>query len=318
LSVFENQMAHGRVGRGHMVEAVADFRGRALHLAVDDVGHGAAGDQPHHEFDAFAARFAHVVDVRRGGAAHRVGNHLVEPGVVPLAVDQAGARALELVAHATGAPDVHVEVVVIALHRLADGLPEHEAAPAGRHRVLHHIDRERNHRAGPGVLLRVQLAAHQRQRHGEAVVHVHLVDDGEVEVLLDDRLGDVRGQVRMADDGGHRARAPALVGRLKLRRGADGKGGNHLQAEGGGVVVVDQEHDVGLVVLHPLLGEFVALEDRLPVGFLGLAQVQGRADGGHVRGVDGCGDAGHGQAPFFWPAAPCGWCWGWASPSSPR
>ena len=29
--------------------------------------HGAAGDQPHHQFDAFAAGFAHVVDVRHGG-----------------------------------------------------------------------------------------------------------------------------------------------------------------------------------------------------------------------------------------------------------
>ena len=47
------------------------------------------------------------------------------------------------------------------------------------HRVLHDVDGERDHLARP----RLGCAAHQRQRHREAVVDVHLVDDGQVEVL---------------------------------------------------------------------------------------------------------------------------------------
>src|SRR5690606_41946839 len=39
-------------------------------------------------------------------------------------------------------------------------------------------------------------------------------------------------------------RSPALVGRLILGGGADRKGRDHFQAEGGRVVVEDQEHDV--------------------------------------------------------------------------
>src|SRR5664279_6189464 len=43
--VLQNQMAHGGVAGGHMIEAVP-HRGR---LAAIDIVHGAAGDQPHHE-----------------------------------------------------------------------------------------------------------------------------------------------------------------------------------------------------------------------------------------------------------------------------
>ena len=103
-------------------------------------------------------------------------------------------------------------------------------------------------------------------------------------------------------DRGHRARAPAFVGRRELGRRADGEGRDHLQAEGRGVVVVDEEDHVGPVLLHPLLGELVAPEHRLPVRLAGLAVVDRRADGRHVRGVDGGGDAGHGQAPALRPA----------------
>src|SRR5690606_37735518 len=64
MSVFlQDQVAHRGVARGHMVEAVRHL-GRG---AASRVGHRAARDQPHHEFDAFAARFAHVVDVRDRG-----------------------------------------------------------------------------------------------------------------------------------------------------------------------------------------------------------------------------------------------------------
>ena len=76
-----------------MVEAVRD-PGR---FAPGHIAHGAAGNEPHHEFDAFAAGFAYIVDVWQLGSRSGVSNQLIEPVLVPLAVDQAGARTLELV-----------------------------------------------------------------------------------------------------------------------------------------------------------------------------------------------------------------------------
>ena len=149
------------------------------------------------------------------------------------------------------------------------------------------------------------------------MVHVHFVDDGEVKVLLDDRMRNVRGQFRVSMHHGHGPGAPAFVSGLKLRGGANGKGGDEVQAEGRGMVVVDQENHIGRVVLEPLLGVFVTLEHRLPIRLSGFAQVQRGANGRHVRGVNGSGDVCHGQAFAFWPARPWGCRWAWASPSSP-
>lgn len=56
------------------------------------------------------------------------------------------------------------------------------------------------------------------------MVHVHLVDDGQVEVILDHALRDVGSQLGVADDLGHRARPPALVGGLELGGAADRSG----------------------------------------------------------------------------------------------
>src|SRR3989338_8169257 len=119
-----------------------------------------------------------LLRVLENQVAHGVVDELVEEGVVKLFVDEAGARALQLVAHATRAPDVHVQVFVIALHGLADGLAQVVAAAAPGHPVLHHVDGELGHRAGPGALHRVLFAKHQRQGHGQAVVHGHLVEIG--------------------------------------------------------------------------------------------------------------------------------------------
>src|SRR5215472_14230868 len=53
--VFENQMADGRAGGRHGIEAVD-----LAHVVVERPAH----DQPHHHLDAFRARLAHVVEVR--------------------------------------------------------------------------------------------------------------------------------------------------------------------------------------------------------------------------------------------------------------
>src|SRR5664279_2722009 len=147
--VLQDQVADGGVARRHMIEPMPDGR----LLATTDVAHGAARDQPHHEFDALAAGFADVIDMRHLGEPVRIVDQAIEEHLVELLVDQAGARTLQLVAHAAGAPDLHVERLFIGLDRLADRLAQHEAAaPRGR-RILHDVDRERDHRARPGLRL---------------------------------------------------------------------------------------------------------------------------------------------------------------------
>ena len=74
--------------------------------------HRATGNQPHHEFNAFAARFTHVVNVRNAGCRFRVVDQLVQKGVVKLLVNQPGSRPLQLVAHAAGAPNLHLQRLV--------------------------------------------------------------------------------------------------------------------------------------------------------------------------------------------------------------
>src|SRR5215831_20964896 len=144
-------------------------------------------------------------------------------------------------AHAPGAPDLDLERLVVALDGAADRLAEREATRPRGNRVLHDVDRKRNHRARPGV----GLAAHEAQRDRQTVVDIHLVDDGEVEVLLDDRLGDMSGELGMPDHLWHRPRAPSFVGRYVVRRRANGDGRDQIEAEGGGMVVEYQEDEVG-------------------------------------------------------------------------
>src|SRR5437879_3751035 len=125
------------------------------------------------------------------------------------------------------------------------------------------------------------------------MIDFHLVDDGEVEAVEDRRRRDVRGKPRMALHHRHRARAPTLVGRRKLRRGAKREGRDELDREGRGMVVVDRDHDVRLYLRDPLLGLLEAGEDALPVWVFGLSIVDRSADGRHMRRGESCDDLCH-------------------------
>src|SRR5690349_6230690 len=122
--VLQDEMADGGVARRHVVEAMPHRR----LLAAPEVAHRAARNQPHHQLDALGAGFAHVLKMRNFRQAVGIVDQPIQESLVPLLVDQAGARALQLMAHATGAPDLHVERLIIGLDRLADRLPQHEAA----------------------------------------------------------------------------------------------------------------------------------------------------------------------------------------------
>ena len=130
------------------------------------------------------------------------------------------------------------------------------------------------------------------------MVDIHLVHDGEIEVLLDDALGDVRGELGSPTYHGHRPRTPAFIRGCEFRGASDGKRRDDLEAERGGVIVVNQEDHVGRICGHPLPGEFEAREQRRPIRLLRLALVDGCADGRHVRAADAGGDARH-YTPSF-------------------
>src|ERR1035438_3454844 len=216
------------VGSRDVVEAVQ---------LLDVAAQSAAHDQPHDQLDALGTRFAHVLDVWHAREAVRVLDEPVEERGVELLVDEARAGPLQLVAHAAGAPDVDREVFAEARRGPADRLAQAVAAVTGRRRVLHHVHGERNDLHRPLV----GLAVDQGQRDGEAVVHVELVHQGEVELVEDERLRQVGSQIGTAADDRYRAGAVPFVGRRELVGAAEREGGDYLRCERGCVVVVDQE-----------------------------------------------------------------------------
>ena len=281
-------MPDRRVRRRHGVEAVD-----LVHLVVERPAH----DQPHHHLDAFGAGLAHVVEMRDARELLGVLAEVVEEALVPFAVDQTGARAADLVRQPAGAEDHDLDVLGIGLDRLADRLAQHVAAVPGRRRIHDHVDRQRNDLERP-FLLRVLLAAQEVERHRQAVIDLHLVDDGQVELVENDRLRDVSGERGVALDHRHRPRPPALVGGRELGGAAEREGRDEIDRECRRMVVVDHDRNIRLGFAHPRLRPLEAREHPLPVGFLGPVIVERRADGGNVRRAYTCDDRCHGSLPL--------------------
>ena len=255
IAVLQDQVADRGVDCRHVVEAVHDLGRRA----ACDVAHRAARDQPHHELDALAspprARTRCAASARRpsGSSISRSRKR-----VVPLAVDQAGARPLQLVAHAAGAPDLHVRAA-----RRSVSTARRIAWPSWKQRrpdgTGYCTTLTANGITGHGQACRAgrTSATAARCRPWSTSILLTMVRSKSSWITDCAMCAASSG---WPIDLGHRARAPAFVGGLELGGGADREGRDHLQAERGGVVVVDEEDDVGLVVLHPLLRELVALE----------------------------------------------------------
>ena len=102
------------------------------------------------------------------------------------------------------------------------------------------------------------------------MINLHLVDDGQVELIENNGLGDVGGERGMAFDDRHGTPPPALICWREFLGAAQRKRRNEVHRERGCVVVIDDDCDVGLCARHPFLGLFKAREDPFPVGFLGL------------------------------------------------
>ena len=76
------------------------------------------------------------------GSGLGIADQLVKEIVVKSAVDQAGTRALQLMAHAPRAPNLNLQVLVIAFNGFADRLAEIEAALTARYGVRVIPDRQ--------------------------------------------------------------------------------------------------------------------------------------------------------------------------------
>ena len=112
--VFQNHVPHRRVAGWHMVEAVAQIQLGLVEAwgPLGHIFHGTARDQPHHQLNAFAARFAHVIDVRYVDGGFGVVDQVVQEGSVKFFVDLTGTRAFQLVTHATSAPYLHFQILI--------------------------------------------------------------------------------------------------------------------------------------------------------------------------------------------------------------
>jgi hypothetical protein len=163
--------------------------------------------QPVEQFDALGAgeldQFGH------GIARHpqRIGDQLVHEHQVEFLVDEAGTLAFELVREAAGADHHHARVGVPGLDGAADGLAELEAARRRRQRELHGVDADRHGTHGTGVL----AGPEQFQRQGEGVVDQHFLAGDDVELVLDQAVDHVPGEILVALVGRQGRDAPAFV-----------------------------------------------------------------------------------------------------------
>ena len=125
------------------------------------------------------------------------------------------------------------------------------------------------------------------------MIDIHLVDDRHVELVEDQALRDMPGQIGMAFDVWHFPRSPAFVGRSVAFAAADCECGNDLHVEGGCVVVIDQHDHVGEVLGDPFARPFVPREDRREILVAHLALIGGDAEQRDMAGRYPCGNPCH-------------------------
>ncbi len=230
-------------------------------------------------------------------------------------VDQPGALRLQLVRQSTGAEDHDALVARIRIDRPPDRLAEAVAAVAGGRRVLHDVDGERDHLARP----RLGLSEGDRERHGQTVVDLHLVDEREVELVEDQRLGEMPRQLGVAHHFGHRPASEPFVGDPEALRHAEREGRDQLEREGVGVIVVDDDAHVGVDAGDPLAHRRQLGEVRRPVRVLGATLVDRHTDRRDVRGADATDQLSHDRSlrrRRRWTGCPR--CRARRRPSSPR
>jgi hypothetical protein len=154
-------------------------------------------------------------------------------------------------------------------------LPRLKQRFAFGNRELQHAHLQRHDLAGPVRFVRPQ----HRQRRERAVVQALALEERQVELVRDQRVGDVSSQFRVALQRWQLARTAAFVGDRKFFAHAQREVRVVVEEERRDVVVVDEEQHIRLVLFQPFLHRLVALEDRRPDRVVLLVGVVGEADG---------------------------------------
>ena len=130
------------------------------------------------------------------------------------------------------------------------------------------------------------------------MLYRELLAQREVElVLIDERLREVRGELGVPGHFGKRPRTEAFVADRVALRDTEREGGVFVKAEIGGVIVIDDDRDIGLELRQPFAYRHVGIEERLPGRLLRAAAVDYRADRRHVREPNPADDCAHQRAP---------------------
>ena len=129
------------------------------------------------------------------------------------------------------------------------------------------------------------------------MVDIHLVYDGHVELVENETLSNVPGQIGMANHVRHGTRTPPFIGRGKALPTPDGECWNELHVECGSVIVIDQDDDIGLLVFLPSLSPFVALEDRAEIVVVRFTLVDCNPKQGNMARSDPRSDTRHSNYP---------------------
>jgi hypothetical protein len=109
----------------------------------------------------------------------------------------------------------------------------------------------------------------------------------------------MNGQIEVALHLRQRPRAePFVADRIAVGH-AEREGGVLVEAEIGGVVVIDDDGDVGLQLRKPFAHGHVSVEERFPRRLLRAVAVDHRADRRHMRKADAADDLAHQRASLI-------------------
>jgi hypothetical protein len=105
---------------------------------------------------------------------------------------------------------------------------------------------------------------------------------GQIELIGNQSVGDMLGELRMSGDRGEFPRPATLIGNPESIPYAESELRVVIEEERGDVVVVDEEQHIGLLFRQPTLDGRVGLEDRCPHRIALFVSIQRKADGRRV------------------------------------
>ena len=119
------------------------------------------------------------------------------------------------------------------------------------------------------------------------MIHFEIIAYGQVKGIQYDGLGYMPRQVRVANHRRYRSWTPAFISYFKGLTAADGESRNDTQVKSTGMIVIDENDDIGFVVGLPLFGKFKTLKHWGPVIVVGGTTINSSAYGRNMRRKNG-------------------------------